>query len=170
MNWKEFTAATEKFELTRNDARSLRFTHAYLGYCSELGELETAVNNNNLPNIKEELGDQFWYIAILSRLTDHEPDLSAEGGVSQAEGANLAKRWLIGNKTPSEAAINALADTMFRNSVRVAMHFKIPIEDIYEANIAKLTARSAGATKSYAETLEETERDRAAEAKIMEGK
>jgi hypothetical protein len=96
--------------------------------------------------------------------------LSAEGGVNQAEGANLSKRWLIGNKTPSEAAINALADTMFKNSVRVAMHFKIPIEEIYEANIAKLTARSAGATKSYAETLEESNRDRAAEAKIMEGK
>lgn len=169
MTWNEFVAATEKFELTRNDARSLRFTHAYLGYCSEFGELETAVDTNNVQNIKEELGDQFWYIAILSRLTDHEPDLSSEGGVSQAEGANLAKRWLIGNKTPSEAAVNALADTMFKNSVRVAQHFKIPIEDIYEANISKLTLRSAGGTKSYAETLEEANRDRAAEAKIMEG-
>lgn len=170
MTWNEFVAATEKFELTRNSPRSLRFTHAYLGYCSEMGELETAVDTDNVQNIKEELGDQFWYIAILSRLTNHEPDLSAEGGVSQAEGANLAKRWLIGNKTPSEAAVNALANTMFRNSVRVAQHFKIPIEDIYEANITKLTLRSAGGTKSYAETLEESERDRAAEAQIMEGK
>ena len=135
-----------------------------------MGELETAVDTDNVQNIKEELGDQFWYIAILSRLTDHEPDLSAEGGVSQAEGANLAKRWLIGNKTPSEAAVNALANTMFRNSVRVAQHFQISIEDIYKANITKLTLRSAGGTKSYAETLEESERDRAAEAQIMEGK
>lgn len=170
MTWNEFVAATEKFELTRNETPALRFTHAYLGYCSEVGELETAVDTDNVQNIKEELGDQFWYIAILSRLTNHEPDLSAEGGVSQAEGANLAKRWLIGNKTPSEAAVNALANTMFRHSVRVARNFEIPIEDIYEANIAKLTLRSAGGTKTYAETLEESNRDRATEAKIMEGK
>lgn len=170
MTWNEYAEAAGKFDLTKEREQSVQFVHAYLGYCSELGELEDAVNLGNLGNIKEELGDQCWYIGILSRLTKHEPDLSAEGGISQADGANLAKRWFIGGKPPSESAINALADTMYKNTARVAMHFKIPMHEIYEANIAKLTARSAGATKTYAETLEESNRDRAAEAKIMEGK
>ena len=170
MTWNEYAEAAGKFDLTKDREQSVQFVHAYLGFCSEFEELENAVDTNNLGNVKEELGDQCWYIAILSRLTKHEPDMSAEGGISQSEGANLAKRWFIGGKPPSESAINMLANTMYKNVTRVAMHFKIPMHEIYEANIAKLTARSAGATKSYAETLEEANRDRAAEAKIMEGK
>jgi hypothetical protein len=59
---------------------------------------------------------------------------------------------------------------MFKHVVfATAQRYGIPMEDIYKANIAKLTLRTAG-NKSYAETLEEADRDRAAEAKIMEGK
>lgn len=169
MTWNEYAEAAGRFDITKEREQSVQFVHAYLGYCSEFGELEYAVSTNNLGNIKEELGDQCWYIGILSRLTKHEPDMSAEGGISQADGANLAKRWFIGGKHPSEAAINALANTMYKNVARVAMHFKIPMHEIYEANIAKLTLRTSG-NKTYAETLEESNRDRAAEAKIMEGK
>lgn len=168
MTWNEYAEAAGKFDVTKDREQSVQFVHAYLGFCSELGEFLQAVNNNNLANIKEELGDQCWYIAILSRITKREPDMGAEGGISQADGANLAKRWFIGGKPPSESAINALADTMYKNTVHAAMHFRIPMSDIYEANIAKLTLRTSGG-KTYAETLEESNRDRAAEAKIMEG-
>ncbi len=169
MTWNEYAEAAGKFDLTKDREQSVQFVHAYLGFCSEFDELANAVSTDNLPNIKEELGDQCWYIAILSRMTKHEPDASIEYGTSQAEGANLAKRWFIGGKHPSEAAINTLADTMFMNVFRIASHYGIPMEEIYEANIAKLTLRTAG-NKTYAETLEESNRDRAAEAKIMEGK
>lgn len=169
MTWNEYAEAAGKFDVTKDREQAVQFVHAYLGFVSEIDELEQAVNNNNLANIKEELGDQCWYVGILSRLTKHEPDVSAEGWISQSSAANIAKRWFIGGKPPSEAAINSVANTMFRNILRVASHYGIPMEDIYEANIAKLTLRTAG-NKTYAETLEESNRDRAAEAKIMEGK
>ena len=170
MTWNEYAEAAGKFDVTIAQPQAVQFVHAYLGFVSEIDELDNACSTHNIPNIKEELGDQCWYVGILSRLTKHEPDVSAEGWTSQGSAANIAKRWFIGGKPPSEAAINSVANTMFRNIVRVASHYGIPMEEIYEANIAKLTARSACATKTYAETLEESNRDRAAEAKIMEGK
>ncbi len=169
MTWNEYAEAAGKFDLTKDREQSVQFVHAYLGFCSELSELDQAIQIDDIPNIKEELGDQCWYIAILSRMTKHEPDMNASGGISQADGANLAKRWFIGGKHPSEAAINTLADTMYKNTARTARQFRIPMEEIYEANIAKLTLRLSGG-KTYAQTADEDQRDRAAEAKIMEGK
>lgn len=169
MTWNEYAEAAGRFDLTKDREQSVQFVHAYLGFVSEIDELDIACSTHNIPNIKEELGDQCWYVGILSRLTKHEPDMSAEGWTSQGSAANIAKRWFIGGKPPSEAAINSVANTMFRNILRVASHYGIPMEEIYEANIAKLTLRTAG-NKTYAETLEESNRDRAAEAKIMEGK
>ena len=170
MNWNEYAEAAGKFDLTKNREQSVQFVHAYLGFSSEIEELNNAMETHNHPNIKEELGDMCWYIAILSRLTKHEPDVSVQGGVSQSEAANIAKRWFVGGKTPSEAAINGVTNSMFKHVVfATAQRYGIPMEDIYKANIAKLTLRTAG-NKSYAETLEEADRDRAAEAKIMEGK
>lgn len=170
MTWNEYAEAAGKFDLTKDREQAVQFVHAYLGFVSEIDELEQAGMLDNIPNIKEELGDQCWYIAILSRLTKHEPDMSFSGDVSQSSAANIAKRWFIGGKAPSEAAINGVTNIMFCNVVRIARHHKLSMSDIYEANIAKLTARSTGNTKTYAETLEESNRDRAAEAKIMEGK
>ena len=170
MTWNEYAAAAEKIELTKNDTRDRRFTHGFLGFLSEIGELSEAGETGNKAGVKEELGDQCFYIAILSRLTHHEPTLDFEGGTMQSDAATLAKRWLFAGKEPSEAAINTLTNTLFKIVFNTAQHFTIGMSDIYEANIAKLTARSAGATKTYAETLEESNRDRAAEAKIMEGK
>lgn len=169
MTWNEYAEAAGRFDLTKDREQSVQFVHAYLGFVSEIDELDIACSTHNIPNIKEELGDQCWYVGILSRLTKHEPDVSAEGWTSQGSAANIAKRWFIGGKPPSEAAINSVANTMFRKILREAMHFKIPMAEIYEANIAKLTIRTSGG-KTYAETLEESNRDRAAEAKIMEGK
>lgn len=170
MNWNEYAEAVAKFELTANSPQAFRFAHAYLGFMSEIGELEKACQTHNHPNIKEELGDQCFYVAIASRLTKHEPDVSAKGYTTEYDAADTVKRWLIGGKTPSEAAINNITDTMFINVFRAAQRYGIPMEEIYQANFTKLDARSAGGTKSYAETLEESNRDRAAEAKIMEGK
>lgn len=169
MTWNEYVTASAHLELTKNDTRDRRFVHGFLGFLSEIGELEDAANAGSKPGIKEELGDQCFYIATLCRLTQHEPTLDFEGGVKQSDAANLAKRWFIAGKDPSEAAINALINTLFKMVFNTAQHYALDMSDIYEANLTKLNARSAGGTKSYAETLEEAERDRAAEAKIMEG-
>jgi|11_taG_2_1085331.scaffolds.fasta_scaffold00158_44 NTP pyrophosphatase (non-canonical NTP hydrolase) len=39
--------------------------HALLGIITEIQELEDAINNNDLPNIKEEIGDIFWFLSLL---------------------------------------------------------------------------------------------------------
>jgi len=170
MTWNEYVAAGAHLELTKNDTRDRRFTHGLLGFLSEIGELEEACDACNKSGIKEELGDQCFYIAILCRLTLHEPTLEFEGGVRQSDAANLAKRWLIAGKEPSEAAINALINTLYKIVYGAAQHYGLDMSDICESNLTKLNTRSAGGTKTYAETLEESNRDRAAEAKIMEGK
>ncbi len=168
MTWNEYAEAAGKFDLTKGREQSVQFVHGYLGFMSEIGELETAISTHNIPNIKEELGDQCWYIGVLSRLTKHEPDVSSDSYATEYGAANLAKRWFIGGKAPSEAAINTVTNTMFLNVFRMAQRYGIPMDEIYKANIAKLTLRTAG-NKSYAETLDEANRDRAAEAQIMEG-
>jgi len=170
MNWNEYAEAVAKFEATADKPHELRFAHAYIGFMSELGECADACNTHNHPNIKEELGDLCFYVAIPSRMTRHEPDVSVEAPITEYAAANLVKRWLFGGKHPSEAAINNVTDTMFINVFRTAQRYGIPMEEIYKANFDKLTKRLAGGTKTYAQTVDETERDRAAEAKIMEGK
>jgi hypothetical protein len=170
MTWNEYAEAVAKFEATADKPHELRFAHAYLGFMSEIGELESACQTHDHPNIKEELGDQCFYVAIPSRMTRHEPDVSAKGHTTEYDAANLVKRWLFGGKHPSEAAINNVTDTMFINVLRAAQRYGIAMEDIYQANFDKLNKRLAGGTKTYAQTADEDQRDRAAEAKIMEGK
>jgi len=42
----------------------LKEIHSLLGLMDEVGELANAINNEDLPNIKEEIGDAFWYTAL----------------------------------------------------------------------------------------------------------
>lgn len=56
-----------------NDFKTVRFLHAAMGICTETGELMDALKKHliygkelDLVNIVEEVGDLFWYIAILA--------------------------------------------------------------------------------------------------------
>jgi len=42
----------------------IKGAHAFYGIVDELGELNTAINNHDMVNIREEIGDFFWYLAL----------------------------------------------------------------------------------------------------------
>jgi hypothetical protein len=45
--------------------KTLRLLHAAMGLCTECDELSLAISDDNKVNIKEELGDCFWYLGLL---------------------------------------------------------------------------------------------------------
>lgn len=95
----------------RIDKRKVRLLHAALGLTGEAGELADAVKKHVIygrdldeKNIKEELGDLMWYIAILCDVLD----INIEG-VMESNIAKLKTRY-PGNKWSAEAEQNRNLD------------------------------------------------------------
>lgn len=171
MSWKEYEIEAAKFDKVPYRSQAEQFAHGMLGYISEINELNEAESVvGSTANLKEELGDMCWYIACLTRLTKHTPSDKRDypGFLNVYNAANDIKRWLFGNKPLSETAINTYTDKLYYDVVVIAGTHDIKLEDILAANIAKLNLRTQNATKAYTEVVDESARDRAAEAKLME--
>lgn len=97
MDNKEYLALAEVTErkfpdgLTLNQS-SAETLHAVMGLVTESGELMDAVKKHiiygaelDMVNIKEELGDLFWYVAMLIR------ELGGEEMYSEIQTTNIAK-------------------------------------------------------------------------------
>lgn len=173
MNWKEYSAAIVKFDRTADWPPERRCVHYVLGILSDFDELAEALTNNDRPNIIEELGDASWYVTRLcdlARVTElSEFDFTVEAAPWRYGAlADIAKRWFVGGKTPSEAALRELCKSTLDVLSRIAVAHNIDMADVYDRNIDKLMLRSASNTKKYEETLDESARDRAGERAIME--
>lgn len=173
MTWKEYAVESAKFDMTADRPADFRCAHYILGILGDFDELAEALANNDRPNIIEEMGDASWYVTqlcTLAHITDlTQLDFSVETAPWRYGAlADTAKRWLIGGKVPSEAQLRELCKSTLDVLGRIGVAHNIDINDVYTRNIAKLNARSAGNTKKYAETLDESARDRKAERAIME--
>jgi hypothetical protein len=51
--------------------KTLRLLHAAMGLCTECDELRIAISDDNKVNIKEELGDCFWYLGLLCDASEY---------------------------------------------------------------------------------------------------
>lgn len=49
----------------KRNKRATRLLHAVLGLCTEIAEVKKAVRLEDVKNIMEEMGDIFWYLAII---------------------------------------------------------------------------------------------------------
>ena len=68
MNFKEYVIEAKRTEIKRD--YKMRLFHGIIGVSSELSELYTAIVKDDKTNILEEIGDMFWYMAILADSLD----------------------------------------------------------------------------------------------------
>jgi len=102
--------------LYNGELRTYNILHMIMGLITETAEFIEGFQKGDAVNVKEELGDILWYLAILAS----EYDLSLEDCAE----ANIAKlRARFGDKFTAHDAINRNVDkerTILENSVNIA--------------------------------------------------
>ena len=68
MNFKQYVIEAKRTEIQRE--HEMRMFHGIVGFASEQAELQAAIAKNDRVNTLEEVGDMFWYIAILADAYD----------------------------------------------------------------------------------------------------
>ncbi len=177
-----------------------RWVHGVLGLVSEQSELFAQLRPTasrlmfDRVNFIEELGDRFWYLALLalsvSDLTDQKAaNLWDKWQASSIEHlihdsaplevlmdaivdadsklADLSKRVLIYSVKPTESALEQAAQGAFCLTFDLARRSGIDIRAILQANVRKLWARKADATAKKVE-MGDTNRDLAKERAVLE--
>lgn len=74
-NYRDLASRTEcdyNFEVLQRNSNHIRLLHAVLGLAGELSEFREALESNDTTNLLEELGDFFWYLAIIENILNLE--------------------------------------------------------------------------------------------------
>lgn len=146
----------------------LDFYHAVLGISSELGELVDIIKRHvyygkplDLLHIKEEIGDIFWYQAVLYRLSGFEviPDVYRKEGLPfiYRKHLELHTNNLLGlifdyiklctfpdvanNDDTFEQSLLIYLNCLYNGTVFLLEHFGFTLSDVLETNINKLKVR-----------------------------
>lgn len=72
-NYRELANLTEceySIELMQRNSHYIRLIHAVLGLGGEISELRAACELNDKNNVIEEIGDFFWYLAIIENILE----------------------------------------------------------------------------------------------------
>ncbi|MEY4616449.1 MAG: hypothetical protein RJB66_1409 [Pseudomonadota bacterium] len=189
-----FNVSDENKETSSQAIRNIRLLHATMGICTEVGELFEFLEKANLDftNLKEEVGDAFWYCGIAI----DELNLNLEHMV--LEGKSLAHSFQETSETAKRAhLVNLLSKATKESSVLldllkksafygktldqdkfnlVITHFVgsmmavlalggFTVEEAMEVNIAKLRKRYGDKFTEAAAITRNLE----AERKILEG-
>ena len=150
--------------------------HHVLGLVGELRELEEALFENDIANVKEEIGDTLWYAAGLCRLysvsencikdcVEYLKEHNGHGNIVNSLGflyhhlVDMYKREFVYGKYYSFSQWNSLACEVFATVV-VNCEVKYPknyskntlpftVEDVMETNIKKLELRFGDKFDAY---------------------
>ena len=165
MKWPEYLVMSEKTLSTQfyiETQHSKNMLHAVMGLDTECGELlgvATQIFKNeelDLVNIKEELGDIMWYIAIFDREFPVDPtqfrgpDLGAIENVAYAiisltqkstEMLDLMKKYTFYGKGVNSQEFDKLRIDIKHHVSAIAFTLGFALEDIAQTNIDKLKAR-----------------------------
>lgn len=136
--------------------------HCYSGFTSELIELEDAVDNNDLVNIKEELGDISWYLFVYLKLKNFSQYVSIERLMinsiakrienldmsfvvrnlyrASSSFGNCIKREIIYEK-PDALVEAKVISSIFSCIALICDKYAIDYNEVLDANIAKLKVR-----------------------------
>lgn len=133
-------------EMITRAERLVRTTHAVTGLNTELIELYLG---GDARNIKEELGDLLWYVAILcdewdltycaSEFEVGEPYQSLMSGIGQI--TDLFKRALFYKQTFEPILAQQAVSNIIYNVAAIANQNGFSLRDVEECNITKLKAR-----------------------------
>jgi hypothetical protein len=161
MNWKTYLPLAEKTLSVQfnTDEKEQRVLHGIIGICTEAGELLKALHfeeGRDKINIKEELGDVTWYIAILLReyptsqeffddtksVTALPTEIRLYSLIDNSlEMLDVMKKKLYYNKEIDiPVVIGHLSHIMIAVN-GLAANYGFSVENILETNINKLKAR-----------------------------
>lgn len=178
-NYKELATRTEceySDELLERAKKNVRVVHAVLGLAGELAELREAFISADRINILEELGDFYWYLAIIENTFDLTFEFDAENFLVEGfpddlfadleyhvcKLVDMAKRTIFYNKEQEDWDVVGQEVALSLGSL--AHKFGSTVEDVKRANIEKLRAR-------YGEKFSEErvlDRDLSNEVKVLE--
>lgn len=112
--WPAYVAATRRTAKEQPPAEL--FNHGVLGFISEYVEWRKGKRARNHSNCREEAGDMLWYCAeaVCSYPGPVVPVLMANADELDVIGqaADMAKRWLIYGKCPSESEHYTILSSM----------------------------------------------------------
>lgn len=176
--------------MTGSRNSDFRLLHTVLGMVSELSELRKAMETSDVVNVKEELGDIFWYLAVgidacsfdadfVQVNTDNiEPELKAgfegrevlamatfnELSCTMSEICNDVKRFLFYGRTFDLKALEHKFYEVSASLIILARLYDLSMEAVLTTNIAKLQKRYP----NRFESVKAFERDLSEERKVLE--
>lgn len=159
MNWNEYLNLSEKTlsEEFHCGGKIERLLHSLIGIlteCDELLENYDGSKKFDPINIKEELGDLLWYMAILGR--DLKIDMPVKTFTKRntnpreviidiarqsLKGLDILKKKLYYNKQVEENILTSISNSLFILIMEYAFFYDINIESSFDRNIEKLKAR-----------------------------
>lgn len=165
MNWETYLNMSEmtlstNFHIESEHERNM--LHAAMGLCTEAGELLelndvlSKGGQHDVVNLKEELGDAWWYVAIIHRevLTLKETEESADVSfnidlMSSIRQLNIKclhlldmmKKYAFYGKRPDERPLSDLMQEIEYILYQIGGIHGFTLADIRETNIRKLKAR-----------------------------
>mgnify|MGYP001197215003 FL=1 len=160
MNWNEYLSLSEKTlstEFHAND-KVQRVLHGVMGIGTEVGELLEAFNMNETPidlvNLKEEIGDAYWYLAILYREMPEMAEKRMPGTIdvpieyilhelslTSFNLLDLMKKKLFYNKTIDPEQFEAYVNHIDHYLKCLLLNHSFILNEILDTNINKLKAR-----------------------------
>lgn len=185
MNWKEYKKLSERtfsyIENLNKDinidlAIKLNQSHCAIGIITELGELMTAIKNNDIVNVTEELGDICWYISNLERLMgNNDQNLIAFKGkiksidigdaiVNASNLLDIYKKGIYYNKQVNYIEVTDVLELIKDFVSKAAKLNEKPMHTVLSVNINKLRLRFPN---KFTEK-DAIERDTDAEYKLMQ--
>ena len=175
--------------------RNIRLLHATMGICTEVGELFEFLDKEDLDltNLKEEVGDAFWYCGIAvdemkldlaKMIKDLSVDVSSPGAISESAKRTDLMGLLVAATKDSSLLLDLLKKSAFYGKpldkdrfAEVISHFiglmaqvlalgGFSVAEAMEINIAKLRKRYG---QKFTEAAAIT-RNLEAERQILEGR
>ncbi len=136
----------------------INLTHMVLGLSGEVGELVQCVGTElkakvDLPNLKEELGDLYWYITNYCNLRNITPPLTIKGNdlpdgecfelliVSISDLVDIIKRLIAYNKEIDKVSELETVYNVYYALDMFQRVYEIDGDEIRDKNIAKLLKR-----------------------------
>lgn len=159
MNWNDYLVLSEKTLSTEFHTTDIinRILHGVMGLCTELGELDDCLSAKMVDrtNLKEEIGDAYWYLAILyrdTRSSQRTEVLDGEEGVpdefitkellkSSLILLDMLKKRLYYNKDLDMVVFYSQVNHIDYYLQCLGLNYGLMTSDILEVNINKLRAR-----------------------------
>lgn len=155
-NYRELATRTEceySESLVERAKENVRLLHAVLGLGGEIAELREAIKNDDQLNVLEELGDCYWYLAIIENVLDlsfkfdpkmflvdaNEEDLVDDLEYHICKLIDMMKRTIYYNKSTDDW--DCVGEEVALTLGSICYKYETAVYSVKNANIEKLKAR-----------------------------